>query len=176
MSASGLPVSRPRGEWGGAYTSLVGQVQQRTGLRAVLVARDRPCQFLAESARRTGAVFFGPEHHFTELWPLLRQAAAVVTGHFHYAIIAAIGGCPFLPLSANNHKMAGLCTMLGWEPVEPFDVTDLLSCSQAVVDRLLDVLSERPRHSEHLASRAETLRARVGELPGRIQDVMESVQ
>ena len=50
-----------------------GPAAQRAA--AVLMARDPNCQFLEESARRTGAAYFGPGHHFTELWPLLRQAA-----------------------------------------------------------------------------------------------------
>lgn len=162
MSASGLPVSRPRGEWDGAYTLLVRRVQQRTGLRTVLVARDPPCLFLEDSARKTGSVFFGPEHHFTELWPLFRQAAGLVTGHFHYAIIASIGGCPYVPLSANNHKMAGLNTMLRWKPVEPYDVTDLFSCGDVVVDRLLVLLATRPELSAHLSERTKELREQVG--------------
>jgi len=168
MSASGLPVSRPRGNWDGAYSLLVRRVQERTGLQTVLVARDVPCQFLEESARRTGSIYFGPEHHFTGLWPLFRQAAALVTGHFHYAIIASIGGCPFVPLSANNHKMAGLSTMLGWAPTEPFDVTDLLTCGEAVIDRLLILLEQRPVLSSRLAERAAQLREQVGTLPSRV--------
>lgn len=168
MSASGLPVSRPRGSWDGAYSQLVHSVQEQTGLQTVLVARDVPCQFLEESARRTGSIYFGPEHHFTELWPLFRQAAALVTGHFHYAIIASIGGCPFVPLSANNHKMAGLSTMLRWAPVEPFDVTDLLTCGEAAIDRLLILLEQRPVLSSRLAERAAELREQVGTLPSRV--------
>jgi len=99
---------------------------------------------------------------------LFRQAAALVTGHFHYAIIASIGGCPFVPLSANNHKMAGLCTMLGWAPMEPFDVTDLLTCGEAVIDRLLVLLEQRPVLSSRLAERAAELREQVGTLPSRV--------
>ncbi|NOZ55945.1 MAG: polysaccharide pyruvyl transferase family protein [Calditrichaeota bacterium] len=172
MSASGLPVSRPRGDWNGAYTSLVEDVQQRTGLRAVLVAKDPPCLFLAESARRTGALFFGPEHQFTELWPLFRQAAALVTGHFHYAIIASIGGCPFVPLSANNHKMVGLNKMLRWEPEEPFDVTDLFTCGDGVVDRLRELLHHREALSKHLLDRSADLREQVGTLPAKVLAAM----
>lgn len=173
MSASGLPVSRPRGDWDGEYTALVRSVQKRTGLPVVLVAKDPPCQFLGDVANRAGAVYFGPDHHFTELWPLFRQAAAVVTGHFHYAIIAAIGGCPYVPLSANNHKMAGVCEMLNWEPVEPFDVTDLSSCGEAVTDRLAEVIRTRADSTSALAQRANELRDQVSTLPEMIQRIVE---
>ncbi len=173
MSASGLPTSGPRGQWGGAYTSLVQQVQQNTGLQTVLVARDAPCQFLEDVARRTGSVFFGPGHHFSELWPLFGRAAGLVTGHFHYAIIGSIVGCPFVPLSANNHKMAGLCEMLKWDPIEPFDVTDLLSCGGSIVGKLQELLNDRAGLPAHLVGRAGELRRSVGELPARVLEILE---
>ncbi len=169
MSASGLRVSKPRGEWDGWYAALVRVVQRRSGLPVVLMARDPHCQFLREVAQRTGAVFFGAEHHFSELWPLLRQASALVTGHFHYAIIAAIGGCPYVPMSANNHKMAGLNEMLQWEPVEPFDVTDLASCGDSIAERLVALLANRAALSAHLVARTAVLRAQIEDLPRRIK-------
>lgn len=176
MSASGLPVSRPRGEWSGEYTALVRKVQEGSGLRAVLMARDAHCQFLEESARRSGAAYFGPSHHFTELWPLLRQASALVTGHFHYAIIASIVGCPFVPMSANNHKIAGLSEMLRWEPLEPYDVTDLSSCGDGIVERLLAMLHKRSELSALLSDRAAVLREQVGSLPGLIREAIRGGQ
>lgn len=168
MSASGLRVSRPRGSWDGWYAALVRAVQRRSARPVVLMARDPHCQFLRDVAQRTGAVFFGAEHHFSRLWPLLRQAAALVTGHFHYAIIGAIGGCPYVPMSANNHKMAGLNEMLQWEPIEPFDVTDLASCGEAVAERLAELLADRTALSKHLLAQAARLREQVKELPRRI--------
>ena len=169
MSASGLRVSKPRGAWDGWYAALVRAVQRRAGLPVVLMAKDQHCQFLRDVAQRTGVVFFGAEHHFSELWPLLRQAAALVTGHFHYAIIAAIGGCPYVAMSANNHKIAGLNEMLQWEPIEPFDVTDLACCGEAVAECLAGRLANRAALSAHLVARVAALREQIEDLPRRIK-------
>ena len=174
LSSSGLPVSRPRGEWDGAFAQLVRKVAAATGLPTVLLARDPRRQFLEEVARRTGSAYFGPEHHYTDLWPLLRHAAALVTGHYHYAIIGSIGGCPYVPLSANNHKMAGLNEMLAWPPVEPFDATDLASCGDAVAARAAELGRTKARHASGLAARADALRTRVGELPLQILHAVET--
>jgi len=173
MSASGLPVSRPRGERDGEVTALVRQVQENTGLRAVLLARDAHCQFLEEVARRTGAAYFGSENHFTDLWPLTRHAAVTISGHFHYVIIASIGGCPFVPLSANNHKMAGVCEMLQWEPAEPFDVTDLASCGGAITSTVQSMLEARADLSAHLRTRVAELRERLATLPTMVRQTAE---
>jgi hypothetical protein len=157
LSASGLPVSRPREGWDGEVTNFVRTLDS-LGLRAVLVARDPDCQFLEEVARRTGAVYFGPDHDFPELWPLFRDAAFVITGHFHYAIIASIVGCPFVPLSANNHKMAGVCEQLGWHLNEPHDITFLAKESSAIVAEARLLLENRQEFSAQLEKRAVELR------------------
>jgi polysaccharide pyruvyl transferase WcaK-like protein len=172
MSTSALPVSRPRGGWDGAYAALVREVRERTGLRPLLIARDPHCQFLKDVARRTGSACIGSEHHFSSLWPLLRNAAGLVTGHFHYCIAAAIVGCPFVPMTSNNHKMAGLTEMLGWQPVDPFDVTDLAECGGAITDRLVELLRNRADYSAHLAGRSAHLRTQVQGLPDRVVKII----
>jgi len=157
VSASGLPTSRPKGEYDGTFTDLVRQLGQTLSMPIVLVARDPSLQYLEEVARRTGSRFFGPEHHLTELWPLFREASVAVTGHFHYAIIAAASGCPFVPLSVVNHKMSGLCEQLGWARTEPFDITWL----EPIID---DICSEALAHVQAGDALRETLAARAVEL------------
>lgn len=153
VSASGLPASEPRETWDGEVTALVRALQQVVP-NAVLVAKDGPHQFMREVAKRTGALFFGPEHEFPELWPLFREAEFLVTGHFHYAIFAAMVGCPFIPLSTNNHKMRGLCEQLEWVRVEPFDITSLRSCRDGISGMAQKLVTRRLELSEMLLERS----------------------
>jgi len=158
LSASGLPASAPRDGYDGAVTNLVSRLREALGVPVVLVARDPSCQFLEEVARRTGNPFFGPEHHFMELWPLLRNATVLVTGHYHYAIIGAIGGCPFVPLSVVNHKMTGLCEQLSWYRVDPFDVTWLRPSIPAICEEAAALVKQGSPLRERLKRRAAELR------------------
>ncbi len=157
LSGSGLPSSRPRGDYDGAITELVRRVQRTLGMPVVLLAKDRSCRFLEEVARRTGNPYFGPEHHFAELWPLLREASVLISGHYHYVIIAAISGCPFVPLTANNHKMAGVCEQLGWNRTKPFDITQLRPVINDISAEAAGLVRDRPRLSERLIRRAGEL-------------------
>lgn len=160
LSASGLPVSEPREAWDGEVTALVRKLQQVVP-NAVLVAKDGPHRFMSEVARRTGALFFGPDHEFHELWPLFSEAEFLVSGHFHYVIFAAMVGCPFVPLSANNHKMEGLCEQLEWPIAEPFDITSLAASLGQIQEAASGLLKGRENMSEHLRTRAEHLRDEV---------------
>ncbi len=170
LSASGLPVSMPNGTWDGEVTALVRELKS-SGLQAVLVAKDPWCLPLAEVARRTGSLFFGPDHEFHDLWPLFEGASFLVSGHFHYVIFAAMVGCPFIPLTVNNHKMRGVCEHLGWERTEPFDATLLRSCRREIVEEALRLRDNRAALSEHLVARSAGLRDEARRLGSRVAEV-----
>ena len=157
LSASGLPVSKPHGAWDGEITALVRDLKS-LGLQAVLLARDPWCLFLAEVARRTDSLYFGPEHGFHELWPLLEGASFLVTGHYHYAIFSAMVGCPFVPMTVNNHKMRGVCELLEWDRTQPFDATYLKSCRNQIVAEAREQMESRSRLNADLLSKAQSLR------------------
>ena len=158
LSTSALPVSMPRSLWDGEVTAMVRDLKETLGLQAVLVAKDPWCLPLAEVARRTDAVYFGPEHEFQDLWPLFEGASLLVTGHYHYAIFGAMVGCPFIPLSANNHKMQGLCKHLGWARSDPFDITSLRTCRGEIVEEAGRLLHDRSELSAELIEKVDLLR------------------
>lgn len=171
LSASGLPASVPREGWQGAVTSLVQALLRVLG-QGVLLAKDGSCHFLEEVARRTNCIYFGPEHDFRELWPLLSGAAVQITGHFHNLILGAMVGCPFVPLSANNHKMQGVCEHLKWHRTEPFDITFLKRETEGIVNEVKQLLAGRKNYSCHLLDRSQELRSEARELGRRISGLI----
>jgi polysaccharide pyruvyl transferase WcaK-like protein len=175
LSASGLPTSRPRNGWDGQVALLVRELA-KLGFSAVLMARDPACQFLKEVAQRTDSAYFGPEHHYLDLWPLLEDAAFLVTGHFHYAIAASIVGCPFVPLTVNNHKMAGVCEQLGWHLDVPFDATHLAKDRHAIVEAATDLVENRSCFSQALMTRAVELRGLASTIGKWVQCAAEGRQ
>lgn len=170
LSASGLPMSLPRGAWDGEIAAMV-QDLKTAGLQAVLVAKDPWCLPLAEVARRTGSLFFGPEHEYHDLWPLFEGASFLVSGHYHYVIFGAMVGCPFIPLTVNNHKMAGVCELLGWERTEPFDATLLRSCRAEIAREARRLRDNRPGLNARLLARSAALRAEAFQLGVRVAEV-----
>lgn len=160
LSASGLPVSRPREGYDGAISELVTRLQYILGMPVVILTKDPPCRFMMEVAKRTKSPCFGPEHHFSELWPLLRNASVLISGHYHYVIIAAISGCPFVPLSVVNHKMAGLCEQLGWQRVEPYDIT----CLRPIIDNICIEAGDLVGQGKHLRRKLKYRAVELGKL------------
>ena len=157
LSTSGLPVSKPRGSWDGEITKLVRSLKS-LGLQAVLLAKDPWCLFLAEVAERTNSIYFGPEYEFHDLWPILGGASFLVSGHYHYVILGAMVGCPFIPMSVTNHKMQGVCQLLEWDRILPFDATYLSSCRPDIVTEASEILNNRSNLSKHLINKTIQLR------------------
>lgn len=157
LSGSALPMSAPSDGWTGTVVDLVQRLKC-LGLQAVLMAKDDHCQFLKEVARETGSAFFGPEHTFHEVWPLLRGAMFLVTGHYHYVIMSAMVGTPFIPLSTNTHKMQGVCEHLGWRTVMPFDATFLKAETDSICEEAETLLRNYRPLSEHLRARSAQLK------------------
>jgi hypothetical protein len=172
FSASALPTSVPRKDWPGTVQQLIARIAQFP-LRPVLVAKDDHCQYLREVASATGGIFFGPEHHFSHLWPLFRRARFLITGHYHYAIIASQVGCPFLPLTTNNHKMAGLAEQLKWPWRDPFDATALGPVSEQIVADARKIHMSRETYAVPLEKRARELTDETGQLIDRLRDIMK---
>ena len=170
LSASGLPVSKPRGSWDGEVTKLVRDLK-KLGSQAVLLAKDPWCLFLSEVAKRTDSLYFGPEHEFHDLWPILEDACFLVTGHYHYAIFSAMVGCPFVPLSVNNHKMQGLCQDLKWSPDKPFDATYLKKCRPKIVAAALKLMENKSDLSIYLMDKTKQLRQNISKLGNNIAEI-----
>lgn len=171
LSASAIPMDAPSSDRDGAVTELVRKLKA-SGLQAVLMARDPHCQFLADVARRTDSIFFGPEHSFHEIWPLLKDAQFLVSGHYHYAIMGAMVGCPFVPFTTNNHKIAGMAEQLDWIHSECVDATALSVHTPAIVAACEKLVRERPKHAEHLTRRAAELRPRAAHSIVRIKGIL----
>lgn len=171
LSASGLPMSMPRGTWDGEIAALVQDLKSATGLQAVLVAKDPWCLPLEEVARRTGSLFFGPEHEFWDLWPLFEDASFLISGHYHYVIFAAMVGCPFIPLTVNNHKMKGVCRHLRWRRTDPFDATMLRACRAEIAAEAKELRADRLGLSAHLLERSTSLRREALQLGERVAGV-----
>ena len=174
FGASSLPMDKPGKNRSGSVATLVMELKRSTGKQCVLLAKDSHCQFLKEVAARTGSLFFGPEHSFKELWPLFRDASFMVSGHFHYIIMGAMVGCPYIPLSTNNHKTDGVNEHLEWRRRECFDATALSFCSEEIVTEAAVLVADRANLSAHLLRRTAELRREAAETGTAVSAITRS--
>ncbi len=170
---SGSSLSRLASPWrpDASFEDLVAALRERD-LEPVLVAKDESDQFLRNVAQRTGTPFFGAEHTHDELTALLEKSRLFISGRYHPNILSAMAGCPFLPLTANSHKIEGLCELLEYPLQRAFEFFDLRQQMPELlsgVESLLcdDQLRQRlPMRVAELAEQAQLHCARLQEVLG----------
>lgn len=110
---------------------------------AVLMAKDFMDQaIIKDLAKATDSIYFGPEHHYSELVPLYKNAQFMMSGRYHHLILAAIAGCPAIPLRTTSHKVDGLCRLLHPLIGEPFDPTWVQPVIGMITERAHTIVAE----------------------------------
>ena len=140
--------------------------------RPVLLAKDAEDQrIMKKLARATDSIFVGPEFHFRDIQAVLAQSSFLVSGRYHHLILAAISGCPGIPLRTSSHKIDGLCELLDGEHGKVFDATDLWSNIDAIVDRARVILDDQDIRAR-TATKAQGFRAQAERLGVSIRRVL----
>ena len=155
-------------------SAMFALIEALKGLRMqpVLLARDVEDQrIMRDLARATDSVFLGPEFHFRDIQAVLSRASFLISGRFHHLILAAISGCPGIPLRTSSHKVDGLNELLNERGSKVFDPTDLWPNIDAIVDRAREILEDRDARTR-IASRASTFRSQVERLGEMVRDVL----
>lgn len=163
FSLSMLPMDfvRTRGK-----SSVVSAIRTLKSLvpQAVLMAKDAEDQFLKGVADETGSLFFGPSRTFREVMALLGGARFLFTGRYHHVIMAAIMGCPAVPMITTSHKMNGLCELLGLPDYEPLDPTDLWTEMPRLEARVKAILAGGDSLRAQVQAAADRLRPDVARM------------
>jgi polysaccharide pyruvyl transferase WcaK-like protein len=154
-----------------AYVELVRGLRE-LHITPVLVAKDQSDQFLREVAGETGAALFGPERSYQELYFLLARSQLFVSGRYHPIILSALAGCPFLPLSANTHKIDGLCELLEYPLRRPFDFLDLRAELPGLMKTARGLLVGDGRMRSQLRTRALQLAWQAQAHCGQLQQLL----
>jgi polysaccharide pyruvyl transferase WcaK-like protein len=102
------------------YTALALSLQKSIGVNLVLMPTCHGDRFLHEVAARTGLPIVPAQIPIMMGAAILAKARVYVTGRYHPAIMAAMGGTPCVFLGADSHKTTSLQEMLGYEPVRTF--------------------------------------------------------
>lgn len=136
---------------------------------AVLMAKDGMDQSIIKNlAQSTGSLFFGPEHHYATLVPIFQNAQFMISGRYHHLILAAIAGCPAIPLRTTSHKIDGLCRLLDPLFGEPFDPTWL----RPVLGRITDIAYDAMTAGEGLRHRLRDKSVECGKMAAGVGEMI----
>lgn len=144
--------------------------------QCVCTAKDIGDRWLQEVAARTGSLYFGPENDYWDLSTLLADAKFLVSGRYHNLILAALAGCPSIPLTSTSPKIQGLCELLEGEFGEAFDATSLTGQLTGMVERARAYVRAGESKRRQVRERAEALRPSTFELGDMVARVLEGTR
>ncbi len=147
-----------------AYIKLVEAIQ-KIGLEIILVESDAPDRYLRKVAAMFEIGIIPAAASVRMATSILANARAFVTGRYHPAIMASLGGTPCILLDSHGHKMRGLAVTLAYESAQTFSaIPDANEISRIVLE-LRKVLEQGETLRRQILARVSDLAKEVGQLP-----------
>jgi len=128
------------------------------GYPVVVTVSSTGDAFLEELAHELGLPLVPAGTNLLVAAEILAHAELVVTGRYHPAILAGLGGAPCVLLGADSHKTASVQAMLGYPDVQVFPEHPSDADVAAILQRARAVLAQRQRWRETIEA-ATALRA-----------------
>jgi len=145
-----------------AYSALVRRLLAE-GMRVILVQADGRDEFLATVARDTATPMIAATTPILMAGAVLANARLLISGRYHAAILAALGGTPSILLKTTAHKMESLGALLGLPESACFTTLPAVADHDALINAARELMAGdawRPKiaaETSRLCSDAERL-------------------
>ena len=138
----------------------------------ILTENDGPDAFLRDVARATGVGLVPVGTPIYLAAAILACASLFVSGRYHPAIMAMLGGTPCVFLDTTAHKMDSLQELIGVERRATFPAMPGPVDIDAIVECANDHLRAGTQLRQRIRSAAGLRAAEVATLPHRLEDVL----
>lgn len=116
-----------------AYCNLVNEVKKQMACQVYLIQVDEGDEFLNDVSKRTAIPIIPMETPLVAAAKILANARVYISGRYHPAIMASLGGTPCVFMSSNSHKTLSIQELLQYEKIEEYNlVPDEEECKQIV--------------------------------------------
>jgi len=105
-----------------AYVNLVDRVKLVIKKDVYLVEGCEGDSFLRDVAVETGAKIIPVDTPILSAGKILSKAKVFITGRYHPAILASLGGTPCVFMTSNSHKTQSLQELLAYSDGHEYDV------------------------------------------------------
>jgi polysaccharide pyruvyl transferase WcaK-like protein len=147
-----------------AYLGLIKALKSALDLAVYIVIPCAGDNFLKRVAEETDTPYVPQEVPILAAMSILSRASLYISGRFHPAILASLGGTPCVFMGSNSHKTESLQEMLGYEHIVEFgaspsqqDVSDIVKLSLEKIGqgdelrrKILNVVEVRSRDASGL--------------------------
>lgn len=147
------------------------QALPELGYPLVVTVSSTGDAFLEELAHELGLPLVPADTNVMVATEILAHAELVVTGRYHPAILAGLGGVPGVLLGADSHKTASVQQMLGYPDIHVFAEQPTAADVSAILQRARSVLAERQRWQEAIKAAVALRAAEARRLTGHLESL-----
>lgn len=147
------------------------QALPELGYPLVVTVSSTGDAFLEELAHELGLPLVPADTNVMVATEILAHAELVVTGRYHPAILAGLGGVPGVLLGADSHKTASVQQMLGYPDIHVFAEQPTAADVSAILQRARRVLAERQRWQEAIETALALRAAEARRLTGHLESL-----
>lgn len=141
-----------------AYVKLVEMVKKEIAIDVYLVEVCEGDKFLCEVAKRTGTKLIPIDTPILSAAKILSNARVFISGRYHPAILASMGGTPCVFMGSNSHKTKSLQELLQYDFIYEYDVLPNQNQVEEMIQQAKKEISEGDRLREHIKNRCYELR------------------
>jgi len=116
-----------------SYSDLVKIVKRELECNVYLVCVDEGDEFLVEVGKRTNTPVISIETPLVAAAKILANARVYISGRYHPAIMASLGGTPCVFMSSNSHKTASVQELLQYDSINEYNLLPSISDSENIV-------------------------------------------
>ena len=104
------------------YSCLVEKAKERLGVNIFLIQVDEGDEFLQEVGKVTHTPVISMETPLIPAAKILANSQVYISGRYHPAIMASLGGTPCVFMSSNSHKTGSLQDLLQYDERKEFNL------------------------------------------------------
>ena len=139
------------------YTKLINKLKTISGYNVYIVIPCSGDDFLIEVSKTTNTKLIPVDTPILAAGKVLANASVYVTGRYHPAILASLGGTPCVFMGSNSHKNISIQEVLEYDnPHEYFEVPDENDI-ESIVNECKEILSIGSKVREKIKLRSSQL-------------------
>lgn len=139
-----------------AYCNLVEMAKRELGCRIYIIIVDEGDEFLHQVGKRTGVPVIGMDTPLIAAAKILANARVYISGRYHPAIMASLGGTPCVFMSSNSHKTESIQELLQYDQIEEFNLLPNDEECRKIISKAKSVM-EQEELREKIFNRSKVL-------------------
>ena len=148
-----------------AYCNLVLRAKQELNITLYLIQVCEGDSFLNEVGKRTNTIVIPMETPILAAAKILANAEIFISGRYHPAIMASLGGTPCVFMSSNSHKTLSVQKILNYRDIKEFSVIpndeeclEILQLAKNRINQGLDLRCEIKERCRTLADEVKMIK------------------